>query len=53
MPAIGIAIFVLFLFVAVGGGLVLYWAVRAEHGRREVLDRDSAEQAARRDTDEK
>jgi hypothetical protein len=45
----GAAIFVLFLFVAVGSGLLLYLFVRAEHDQRQPMDRESAEKVARRD----
>lgn len=52
MAAIGILFVALFLLVAVGGGLLLYVLVRSEHDRRRVMDRESAERVARRDTDE-
>ncbi|RMB23891.1 hypothetical protein [Haloplanus aerogenes] len=42
-----------FLLLGVGGPLLLYWLVRAEHENREVMDRDAAERAARRDTDDR
>jgi len=45
-------ILVLVLGVGVGGSLLLYWLVRAEHEDREVMDRDAAERAARRDVDD-
>ncbi|WP_205427409.1 hypothetical protein [Halorussus sp. MSC15.2] len=50
MPAIGI--FVLFVLLSVGGGLLLWGAVDSEKRDRQVMDRGSAEKAARRDTDE-
>ena len=39
----------LFLAVGIGGGVVLYVLVRAEHDRRDVVDREEAERLARRD----
>lgn len=51
MAAAGLFL-VLVLLIGVGGGLVLYWLVRSEHDRREVMDRTHAERAARRDTHE-
>ncbi|WP_435178267.1 hypothetical protein [Halorussus sp. AFM4] len=41
----------LMLLLTVGGGLVLYALVDAETDRRRVMDRESAERVARRDTD--
>jgi hypothetical protein len=38
--------------LAVGGPLLLYALVRAEHDDREVMDRSAAERAARRDVDD-
>jgi hypothetical protein len=35
--------------LAVGGGLLLYALVRAEHSRREETTREDAERVARRD----
>jgi len=43
---------IVFLLLGVGGPLLLYSLVRAEHENREVMDRDAAERAARRDTDD-
>lgn len=40
------------LGVGLGGGLLLYWAVRAEGSQRETMTRDDAERVARRDTDD-
>jgi hypothetical protein len=40
------------LVLAVGGPLLLYALVRAEHDDREVMDRSAAERAARRDVDD-
>jgi len=40
------------LLLAVGGGLLLYRLVRAEHDRRARMDRGRAERVARRDTDD-
>jgi uncharacterized protein HemX len=42
-----------FLALGIGGGLVLYLLVRAEHDKRETMDRRDAERAARRDSDER
>lgn len=39
---------VLFLTIGVGGAVLLYLLVRTEHDRS-VMDRESAEQAARKD----
>ncbi|WP_128478147.1 hypothetical protein [Halorussus pelagicus] len=47
----GAAMFALVLFVSVGGGLLLWAAVDSEKNGRQVMDRESAEKAARRDTD--
>jgi len=44
------AAFALVLLLALVAPLVLYYLVRAEHGEREEMDRESAERAARRDT---
>jgi multisubunit Na+/H+ antiporter MnhG subunit len=41
------------LLLAIAGPVVLYLLVRAEHDRREPMDRESAERAARRDTRER
>ena len=48
----GAAIFALVLLLSVGGGLLLWAAVDSEKNQRRVMDRESAERAARRDTDE-
>ncbi|PSQ47875.1 hypothetical protein BRD15_06405 [Halobacteriales archaeon SW_6_65_15] len=45
----GVAISVLFLFVAAGVGLLLYLLVRTEHDQRRTMDCESAERVARRD----
>lgn len=46
-------LFVVFVLAfTVGGGLILYSLVRQEHGQRQVMDRETAEQVARRDTGE-
>ena len=44
---------VLVLLISLIGGLILYSLVRAEHDQRETMDRDQAEQAARRDTSDR
>ena len=44
-------VLVLVLLLAVGGPLLLYALVRAEHAR-EVMNRSAAERAARRDVDD-
>jgi len=49
---VGVTIAVLMLVVCVGGGLLLYAAVAAERDGRQVMDRESAERVARRDTDD-
>ncbi|MUV90676.1 hypothetical protein GJ629_12860 [Halapricum sp. CBA1109] len=49
MATAGIAL-VAVLAVSVLLGLALYGAVRSEHDRRTVTDRESGERAARRDT---
>ena len=41
-----------FVLLAVGAPLALYALVRSEHDRRETMDREDAERAARRDTRE-
>ena len=48
MAAAGLLI-VVFLVLGIGGGLVLYVLVRAEHDRRDAVDREEAERLARRD----
>jgi uncharacterized membrane protein len=48
---LGAALVGLVLGFTVVGGLVLYVLVGAEHDAREVMDRDAAERAARRDND--
>jgi hypothetical protein len=45
------AAFVVLVLVSVGGGVLLYLAVRSEHCRRESATRDAAERIARRDTE--
>lgn len=52
MPADG-AFLVLVLLLGLAAPLVLYALVRAEHGRREEMDREAAERYARRDTCER
>lgn len=47
------ALFVVILVLAILAPLVLYSLVRAEHDRRETMDRQDAEQVARRDTRER
>jgi hypothetical protein len=42
-------VFALFVLVSLGGALLLYVLVREERERRQVMDRQSAERAARRD----
>ena len=49
MAAVG-AVLVLVLLVGLLAPLALYYLVRAENGRREEMDRETAERAARRDT---
>jgi type II secretory pathway pseudopilin PulG len=44
---------VLFALLAVVAPLVLYALVRAEHDDRQTMDREDAERAARRDTDDR
>ncbi|MFB6201534.1 MAG: hypothetical protein ABEI98_05955 [Halorhabdus sp.] len=46
--AAGIVVLVLAIGLALP--IVLYALVRAEHDRRETMDRDEAERVARRDT---
>ena len=48
----GAALFIVALALSLGGGLLLYVLVRGEKNQRRTMDRKSAEQAARRDTDE-
>ncbi|MEF8888321.1 MAG: hypothetical protein V5A30_10980 [Haloarculaceae archaeon] len=45
------AVFLAVLALGVGGGLVLYLLVRAEHDKRKTMDRRDAERAARRDSE--
>lgn len=40
---------VVLVFLGVGLSLLLYVLVRAEHDQRETMDRETAEQVARRD----
>lgn len=44
-------VLVVVLIVGLVSPLVLYVFVRKEHGSRETMDRNRAEEAARRDTD--
>lgn len=53
MSAAAGAIVVLFLLLSLGAGLVLYRLVRAEGADRDVLSRQEAERAARRDTQDR
>ena len=46
------AVVLLVLLAGLVFPVVLYLLVRAEHDRRETMDRESAERVARRDTDE-
>jgi uncharacterized protein HemX len=48
----GAGVVLLFLVLGIGGPLLLYWLVRAEHDDREVMDREPAERTARRDVDD-
>jgi hypothetical protein len=48
----GAVVLVFVALLAVGGPLLLYALVRAEHDDREVMDRSAAERAARRDVDD-
>jgi len=48
----GALVLVFVLLLAVGGPLLLYAFVRAEHDDRTVMDRSAAERAARRDVDD-
>lgn len=43
-------LFVLILLVAVVAPFILYVFIQAEHDQRETMDRQEAEQSARRDT---
>jgi len=43
-------VLVFVLIIGLTGPLVLYMFVRREHDKREQMDRDTAQQAARRDT---
>lgn len=45
-------ILVLALVISIGGGLLLYALVRGEHANRQVVDRQTGERIARRDTPE-
>lgn len=42
-------VFLLVFALAIGGSLLLYLLVQQEHERRPTMERDSAEQAARKD----
>ncbi len=44
-----VGIVLLLIVIALGSGLLLYALVRSEHRDRTVMDRESAEQVARRD----
>lgn len=46
----GAFLVVLFVVIGLGGGLLLYVLVRAEHDGRQVMQRGEAERVARRDT---
>ncbi|GAB3325925.1 MULTISPECIES: hypothetical protein [Haloplanus] len=52
MPGGTVVLAVVLLF-GLAAPLVLYWLVRAEHDDREVMDREAAERAARRDVNER
>ena len=52
MADAGPGLVVLFLVFAVVGPFVLYILVREEHNRRKRMDRETAEQTARRDGDD-
>ena len=52
MMTIGI-VFAIFFLLSILGAFILYSLVRSEHDQRETMDRERAEQAARRDTDDK
>lgn len=45
----GAALLLLTLLASLGLGLGLYWLVRAEAADREVMSREAAERAVRRD----
>ena len=49
MAAVSALSAVLVLLVAIVAPLLLYALVRAEHDQRETMDREDAEQTARRD----
>ncbi|MDQ2055647.1 hypothetical protein [Halobellus sp. H-GB7] len=46
-------VFAIFFLLSILGAFILYSLVRSEHDQRETMDRERAEQAARRDTDDK
>jgi len=48
----GEAALALVVVLGLGAPLALYWLVRAEHDQRDRMDRETAERAARRDTDD-
>ena len=52
MSEVAIVLLFLLVGVGVGGGLLLWAAVDSEKRQRRVMDRESAEQVARRDTDD-
>lgn len=45
----GVALLLLGLLLSLGLGLGLYWLVRAEAADRDVMSREAAERAVRRD----
>lgn len=51
MPAGGVLLAVM-VVLALAAPVALYVLVRAEHDQREVMDREQAEQVARRDTND-
>lgn len=46
-------VLLVFVLFGVGAPLVLYYLVRSEHNRRVEMDREDAERAARRDTEDR
>lgn len=50
---VGSLMIVVVLLVGLAAPLVLYSLVRAEHDQRETMDRATAEQVARRDTNDR
>ena len=53
MPGAPSVVFAVVLLLSLAAPVVLYALVRAERGQREVMDREDAERAARRDTDDR